>query len=145
MSKEPLHQLLLRAQSAMNREIMGRAASLGLSPGQPKVLEYLLAVGESNQKAIADHCEIEPATVGTIPGRMERDGLIARARHEGNRRSLYVTLTPSGRAAAEKMDAVFQRADQAAAAALTEEQQAQLCAMLASICDSLTLERNDAK
>ena len=78
MSKEPLHQLLLRAQSAMNREIMGRAASLGLSPGQPKVLEYLLAVGESNQKAIADHCEIEPSTVGTILGRMERDGLIRR-------------------------------------------------------------------
>lgn len=145
MSKEPLHRLLLRAQSAMNREIMGHAARLGLSPGQPKVLEYLLAAGESNQKAIAVHCEIEPATVGTILGRMERDGLIARARHEGNRRSLYVTLTPAGRAAAESMDAVFRQADEAAAASLSEEQLDQLCAMLAGICDSLPSERKDPK
>ncbi len=91
MTNEPLHRLLLRAQSAMNRDVLARASKLGLSPGQPKILEFLLQTGESNQKSIADYCEIEPATAGTILGRMERDGLIARARHEGNRRSLYVT------------------------------------------------------
>ena len=32
---------------------MTRAAELGLSPGQPKVLEFLLHAGESNQK---NHC-----------------------------------------------------------------------------------------
>lgn len=95
MTNEPLHRLLLRAQSAMNRDVLARASKLGLSPGQPKILEFLLQTGESNQKSIADYCEIEPATAGTILGRMERDGLIARARHEGNRRSLYVTLTPT--------------------------------------------------
>lgn len=144
MTNEPLHRLLLRAQSAMNREILARASELGLSPGQPKVLEFLLHNGESNQKAIADHCEIEPATVGTILGRMERDGLIVRAHHEGNRRSLYVTLTPRGHEVAEAMDVIFRQADQAAAASLTGEQQAQLCAMLADLCDALNRERKSS-
>lgn len=143
MTNEPLHRLLLRVQSAMNRDVLARASKLGLSPGQPKILEFLLQTGESNQKSIADYCEIEPATAGTILGRMERDGLIARARHEGNRRSLYVTLTPHGREVAQAMDLAFRQADQAAAALLSEEQCAQLCAMLADVCEALNRERKN--
>lgn len=141
MVNQPLHRLLLRAQSAMNREILARASALGLSPGQPKVLEFLLHNGETNQKAIADYCEIEPATVGTILTRMERDGLIDRARHKGNRRSLYVTLTPRGQEVAQAMDLAFRQADEAAAASLTGEQRELLCAMLADLCDTLNVER----
>lgn len=141
MVNQPLHRLLLRAQSAMNREILARASALGLSPGQPKVLEFLLHNGETNQKAIADYCEIEPATVGTILTRMERDGLIDRARHEGNRRSLYVTLTPRGQEVAQAMDLAFRQADEAAGASLTGEQRELLCAMLADLCDTLNVER----
>lgn len=141
MVNQPLHRLLLRAQSAMNREILARASALGLSPGQPKVLEFLLHNGETNQKAIADYCEIEPATVGTILTRMERDGLIDRTRHEGNRRSLYVTLTQRGQEVAQAMDLAFRQADEAAAASLTREQRDLLCAMLADVCDTLNVER----
>ena len=141
MVNQPLHRLLLRAQSAMNREILARASALGLSPGQPKVLEFLLHNGETNQKAIADYCEIEPATVGTILTRMERDGLIDRARHEGNRRSLYVTLTPRGQEVAQAMDLAFRQADETAAASLTGEQRELLCAMLADLCDTLNVDR----
>lgn len=141
MVNQPLHRLLLRAQSAMNREILARASALGLSPGQPKVLEFLLHNGETNQKAIADYCEIEPATVGTILTRMERDGLIDRTRHEGNRRSLYVTLTQRGQEVAQAMDLAFRQADEAAATSLTREQRDLLCAMLADVCDTLNVER----
>ena len=144
MVNQPLHRLLLRAQSAMNREILARASALGLSPGQPKVLEFLLHNGETNQKAIADYCEIEPATVGTILTRMERDGLIDRTRHEGNRRSLYVTLTQRGQEVAQAMDLAFRQADEAAAASLTREQRDLLCAMLADVCDTLNVERKSS-
>ena len=143
MAQLPLHQLLLRAQAAMNREIMAQAAALGVPPGQPKVLEYLLGAGESNQKAIALHCEIEPATVGSILTRMERDGLIARAQHEGNRRSLYVTLTAKGQAAAQAMDRAFATADQKAAADLTQDQLQQLCCALDHVWDALTKRKED--
>lgn len=60
-----------------------RRRSSGYHPGQPKVLECLMEQGESNQKAIADYCEIEQATVGSILTRMERDGLIVRNQRGG--------------------------------------------------------------
>lgn len=120
---ESLHYLLMKTHVNLNRWILNEAAALGLSPGQPKVLEYLMEYGESNQKAIADYCEIEQATVGSILTRMERDGLITRTQREGNRRSLYVSLTPRGREMGEKVAELFRRADARASAGLSGEEQ----------------------
>ncbi len=39
---ESLHYLLMKAHTCMNRRIRARAADLGLTSGQPKILEYLL-------------------------------------------------------------------------------------------------------
>lgn len=74
-----LHYLLMRSHSLLNRRILEEAAELGLSPGQPKVLEYLRLHGTQNQRSIADYCRIEPATVGSILTRMEEAGLVERA------------------------------------------------------------------
>ena len=93
---EPLHYLLMRAHGAVKRAVLAEGAKLGLTPGQPKILEFLMNNGESDQKTLAADCEIEQATAGGILLRMEEAGLIARRRKEGNRRSLYVSLTPRG-------------------------------------------------
>lgn len=130
---ESLHYLLMKTHVNLNRWILNEAAALGLSSGQPKVLEYLMEYGESNQKAIADYCEIEQATVGSILTRMERDGLIARNQREGNRRSLYVSLTPRGREMGERMVEIFRRADARAAADLSLEEQRALRELLEKV------------
>ena len=44
---ESLHYLLMKAHANLNRWILNEAAELGLSPGQPKVLECLMERGES--------------------------------------------------------------------------------------------------
>ena len=62
----------------MKRLVSAQAAPLGLSPGQPKIPEFLAQHGEHEQKDIADCCEIEPATVGSILLRMETAGLVTR-------------------------------------------------------------------
>lgn len=131
---ESLHYLLMKAHSNINRYILNEASALGLSPGQPKVLECLARLGESNQKAIALSCEIEPATVGSILLRMERDGLIRRSMRDGNRRSLYVSLTPRGLEASRKMEEVFQQADALASAGLSAEELEQLQSLLKTVC-----------
>ena len=141
---EPLHYLLMKTHTNLNRWILGQAAALGLSPGQPKILECLIARGECNQKAIAADCEIEQTTVGSILSRMERDGLVRRTQREGNRRSLYVSLTPLGRQLGEKMQAVFQQADDMACANLTAEQQRQLEALLETVLASVVPEEKGA-
>lgn len=130
---ESLHYLLMKTHVNLNRWILNEAAALGLSSGQPKVLEYLVEYGESNQKAIADYCKIEQATVGSILTRMERDGLIARNQREGNRRSLYVSLTPRGREMGERMAEIFRRADARAAADLSLEEQRALRELLEKV------------
>lgn len=135
-----LHYLLMKTHTNVNRWIQNQAAALGLSPGQPKILECLMARGECNQKTIAADCEIEQATVGSILSRMERDGMVCRTQREGNRRSLYVSLTPRGRQLGEKMQAVFQQADDMACAQLTPEQQTQLERLLETVLNSVVPE-----
>ena len=134
---ESLHYLLMKTHTVLQRRIVSRAAGLGLTPGQPKILDYLLRYGESDQKTIASYCEIEQATVGNILLRMEKAGLIARRRREGNRRSLFVSLTPEGEAAARKLMQVFADAEQEAAADLSAEELASFKEMLNRICSAI--------
>ena len=137
---ESLHYLLMKAYTRMNRRICTQAAELGLTSGQPKILEYLLQYGESNQKAIADYCEVEQTTIGSILMRMESSGLVVRTQHKGNRRSLYVALTPEGRAAAERMEHIFTRGEAEVCASLTAEEQYQLRLLLDKLCHSVPEE-----
>ena len=133
---ESLHHLLLKTYTQVNRRISHEAASLGLSPGQPKILECLLQCGELHQKAIADSCEIEPATVGSILTRMEAAGLITRRQRPGNRRSLYVSLTERGREAAAALDGVFAAAEEEATRAMSPDEVEALRAALERFCRS---------
>ena len=110
--------------------------ALGLTPGQPKVLDYLSRFGERDQKTIAAYCEIEPATVGSILARMEAAGMIVRRRRPGDRRALLVSLTERGRAAATAVDGVFARAEAEAARGMTADEVEGLKAALERFCRS---------
>ena len=123
---EPLHYLLMRAHSAVNREILDGAAKLRLTPGQPKILEFLTNNGESDQKTLAAECEIEQATAG-------------------GRRSLYVSLTPKGEEAARGMAEVFARADRRAAALLSDGEEERLKNMLAAVRRAMAETEGNAR
>ena len=132
-----LHYLLMRSHSLLNRRILEEAAELGLSPGQPKVLEYLRLHGTQNQRSIADYCRIEPATVGSILTRMEEAGLVERRQKPGDRRALYVSLTAAGESAAEAVAQLFDRADRQASSLLTQAETEHLTALLEKVCAAL--------
>ena len=130
---DSLHYLLMKAHGAVKRAVLAEGAKLGLTPGQPKILEFLMNNGESDQTTLAADCEIEQATAGGILLRMEEAGLIARRRREGNRRSLYVSLTPRGVETAQKMDEAAHEVDRIAASLLSEGEEERLKNMLASV------------
>ena len=130
---ESLHYLLMRAHGAVKRAVLAEGAKLGLTPGQPKILEFLMKNGESDQKTLAAECEIEQATAGGILLRMEQAGLIERKHKEGNRRSLYVSLTPRGVEMARKMDEAVREVDRLAASLLSDGEEEMLKNMLASV------------
>ena len=89
----------MKTYAAMHRKVTSETAKLELTSGQPKILEYLLGNEGSDQKTIAESCEIEPATAGSVLARMEKRGLIERRRNTDDRRAFSIYLSRHGKAA----------------------------------------------
>lgn len=139
---ESLHYLLMKAHANLSRYILLQAATLSLTPGQPKVLDFLQKVGEADQKTIAAYCEIEPATAGSILLRMEQAGLIVRRQKPGNRRSLFVSLTEKGTVAAQAMDGIFHQAEEKALTGWNPENIQALKTLLTQLCAAFPLSES---
>lgn len=71
--------------------------ALGFSPGQFPVLLELWQEDGLTQKQLLDRLDVEQATLANTLSRMERDRLIQRAPHPGDRRAQIITLTQLGR------------------------------------------------
>ena len=134
---ESLHYLLMKAQAMFSRRVLSEVNKIGLTSGQPKILDFLLQCQEADQKTIAAHFEIEQATVGSILLRMETAGLVVRRQKEGNRRSLYVSLTDKGLHAATQLTDIFRTVEDRATAALTAEEREKLEQLLQTLCAAM--------
>lgn len=99
---QSLQYHLMACQGLLQKQLFSRLTDTGLTPGQPKILEFLEHGEGCQQKEIAAACKIEPATVTSLLLNMETSGLIQRKMKEGNRRSLHVYLTERGRAMMER-------------------------------------------
>lgn len=142
---EQLHYLLMKSHALFTRKVLSEASKIGLTPGQPKILDFLLRYEEADQKTIAAHCEIEQTTVGSILLRMENAGLVQRRQKDGNRRSLYVSLTEHGKEAAEKLMDIFQGVETEATACLSDQESKTLNELLAKICDTMQSQSEKKK
>lgn len=131
-----IHYLLMKVYSRTNRFILESTGKTGLSPGQPKVLEYLKEHDGSNQKKIAGFCEIEPATVGTILTKMEKYGLIKRFRRKENQRSVAVTLTERGRKYSETVEKIFLQVEKKFESVLSDSELETLKTLLQKILEA---------
>lgn len=139
-----IHYALMKAHSMLSRRITTRAQrELGLTSGQPKVLDCLMEHEGSDQKTLAAICEIEQATLGAILLRMERNGLILRKQQQGNRRSLFVFLTEQGRETAQRMQKIFAEEDRGALKTLSAAEQETLEALLQKVCGNLSGEAEE--
>lgn len=127
----------MKANSMFARKVMYEANKIGLTSGQPKVLYFLSRFKEADQKTIANYLEIEPATVGSILLGMEKSGLIERKQREGNRRSLYVSLTEKGVEVSNNMEKIFEDTENIATDKLSEKDKEKLKKLLIEMCNSL--------
>ena len=133
-----LHYMLMKTHSTLVRKISYRAQKeLGLSSGQPKVLDCLMDHEGSDQKTIASICEIEQATLGSILLRMEEKGFIERKQMDGNRRSLFVYLTDTGKELACKMKKIFEEEDAKALRSFSQTEIANLQKTLDILCKNM--------
>lgn len=104
---QSFHYLIMINQAMFNKKVLSKLMKLGLTPGQPKVLDYLSIHNGSMQKDIAKGCQIDPATLTGILERMEEKGLVERRMMKGNRRSSYVFLTERGWENGKKIADIF--------------------------------------
>lgn len=135
---ESLHYLLLADHLTFQKVLMSRIKDTGLTPGQPKVLDYLRCHDGAVQKDIAAACRIEPATITSVLLGMERKQLICRQTQNGNRRSLSVHLTDQGKALAERVAAEFAAIEAQAYQGFTQAEQTQLRALLERVQENMT-------
>lgn len=122
--QKTLHYRLLTCHILLRRRLYQGLSDTGLTSGQPKVLEFLKYNEGCQQKEIARACLIEPATVTSILFYMERAGLIERREERGDRRSLYVYLTDSGRQMAERTEIGIRKLVSLAFRGMEEKQEA---------------------
>ena len=77
------------------------------------MLDFLQDHDGAMQKDIAQGCHIEPSSLSTILGGMERAGLLERSTRDENRRTVYVRLTDLGREQCRRLNAIFAAAEEA--------------------------------
>ncbi|MCD8223346.1 MAG: MarR family winged helix-turn-helix transcriptional regulator [Clostridiales bacterium] len=94
--------------------ILKRAQEAGLSPGQPRVLEYLATDDGCAQSAICEAWELDRSTVAGLVKRMERDGLIRTEQAHKDKRKKRLWLTPKGSRLWSEMTVYIERMDETA-------------------------------
>lgn len=132
-----LHYLLMSDHLLFQKVLLDRVRDTGLTPGQPKILDYLSSHDGAIQKDIAEACHIEPATLTSVLLGMEQKGLIERRNLNGNRRSLYVFLTASGRTTAEELTRCFEEVERQALTGFSDEERARFMDLLSRVNENM--------
>lgn len=136
--KDLLQMALYGAYQAQRRYIRPDMAKIGLSVGQPKVLDYLMRHDGCLQKEIAQALDIEPATVSQLLVNMEQTGLIRRADPAKRKRAESVSITEKGAVAYEQWRALCLQVEGISLKGFTEEERATFLEYLARMYRNLT-------
>ena len=99
------HHYLIQLYNSHKKKNLSYFSSLGLSPGQPKIIEILYRNNGCSQKFLADACELQKATMTSLLKKMENDNLIYREKDviKNGIRVTQVFLTEEGMRLATKI------------------------------------------
>lgn len=134
-----IHYKLRECHTNCQKAIIGRIKeNTDLRPGEPKILEFLLEHEPCEQKQIATGCSLDSASVTGILGRMEKRGLVKRENMNGNRRSLYVSMTDEGRRLSKVVEDTFLSVDSVAVKGMSDDEVSEFMRLLGIINNNLT-------
>lgn len=108
---QELHKVLINLFRTHRKIVHIEFNKVGLTQGQPKVLDFVASNSGCIQKDIAENCRIEPATVSSLLSLMEKKELLYRSQNSENRRILNVFLTDKGIEAQKQVTEVFNNID----------------------------------
>jgi DNA-binding MarR family transcriptional regulator len=126
-----LNQAALRA----NRIVGERFDAEGLRRSHFSLLVSLDEGGPDSQAALGRRLSIDRSDMVAVINDLERDGLVARARDERDRRRNVIRLTPAGKRALGRLDARVEEAQAALLAPLSATERRTLEKLLARVVD----------
>ena len=106
--KQSYHYLSMAVHAMIQKQLMEKVKEIGLTSGQPKVLDYLIDHDGASQKEIAKACLIEAGSLTSILNRMEEKELVERKIVNGNRRTFCIFLTDQGKKQAKAVKKIFE-------------------------------------
>ena len=118
---------------ALRRAFDRRAATVGITRAQWRVLVKLYARSELRQVELADMLDIEAITLCRIIDRLEEAGLVERQRDPTDRRAWRLTLTSKAKPLILNLTQLAAELSRDAFAGLSEEQVGQLRSALAVV------------
>lgn len=132
-----LHMTLIKLIKTHRRRVHEEFAKVGLTEGQPKILDFLSQNDGCIQRELAESCHIEPATVTSILANMERSELIYRTPNPTDRRVLNVFLTAKGKEAQKEVEKVFNLIDEECFIGFSEEEKKQTIDVLNRLYENM--------
>jgi DNA-binding MarR family transcriptional regulator len=120
-----------------DRALTLRLRRYGVPLGQWSLLLALWAKDGVSQRVLSDLAAIDEGTVARTVDRMVRDGLVRRLHSKIDKRQYEVVLTTRGRELRDYLIIEAERVNEEAKAALTDDELAQLLALLAKIRSNL--------
>ena len=133
MLDQEVHFLLLRAFHYSHKCIAKQTQELGLCPGQPKILEYLLENDGCIAREICKGCVLDKSTMTSLLTRMESQGLIFKEESRQDKRAVHIRLTEKGRTMAEAAKVIFQEADAKTLQGISVEERQTLTRLLQTV------------
>lgn len=125
--------LIRRAQQLAVAIFMEETSGFDVTPVQFAILSALIDAPGEDQVTLAGRVAFDPATFGSVIGRLEAKGLVQRQADPGDRRRKLLWTTVEGAAVARQMKPAVEKAQQRIVAPLNSEEQAQFTALLGKL------------
>lgn len=127
----------------MRRDFDRRAAALGVTRAQWRVLTRLSRGDGQRQVDLADALDLEPITLCRIVDRLEEAQLVERRRDDSDRRAWNIYLTPTAKPLISELQALGQAFHEDALAGVSAEEKEAVRHVLARVRDNLAKREPD--
>jgi DNA-binding MarR family transcriptional regulator len=125
--------LIRRAHQLAVAIFMEETADFDATPVQFAILNALIDSPGEDQITLAGRVAFDPATLGSVIGRLEAKAWVRRAADPADKRRKLLWITPEGAQIAAQMKRAVSRAQQRIVSPLDEVEQAQLGQLLGKL------------
>jgi DNA-binding MarR family transcriptional regulator len=125
--------LIRRAQQLAVAIFMEETNAFDVTPVQFAILNALIDDPGEDQITLSNRVAFDPATFGSVVGRIEAKGWVTRKADPDDKRRKLLWVTPEGQAMAVAMKRAVAKAQLRIVAPLTETERVQLSALLGKL------------